>query len=105
MPSRPNMYRPIPATVRSTVAQRGYGARWQRESKIFLRLHPICECDDCKASGDVVASEVVDHDPPHRGDMVKFWDVSTWRAMSKRCHDRKTARYDGGLGNPRKEIQ
>jgi prophage lambdaSa04, HNH endonuclease family protein len=28
-----------------------------------------------------------------------FWDKTNWQAMSKRCHDRKTAREDGGFGN------
>jgi 5-methylcytosine-specific restriction protein A len=32
--------------------------------------------------------------------MKLFWDRANWRAMSKQCHDRKTAREDGGFGNP-----
>ncbi len=64
-----------------------YTYRWQQASKGFLRRHPLCECWECKRLKRVRASNVVDHDPPHRGDFDKFWDRSTWRAMSKRCHD------------------
>jgi 5-methylcytosine-specific restriction protein A len=44
-------------------------------------------------------ASVVDHIVPHRGDMALFWDRSNWQAMSKLCHDRKTARENGGFGN------
>ncbi|MCB4811684.1 HNH endonuclease [Methylovorus menthalis] len=40
---------------------------------------------------------VVDHIKPHRGDMALFWDRNNWQAMAKECHDRKTAREDGGF--------
>jgi 5-methylcytosine-specific restriction protein A len=29
--------------------------------------------------------------------MGLFWDSSNWQAMAKVCHDRKTARQDGGF--------
>jgi 5-methylcytosine-specific restriction protein A len=42
----------------------------------------------------------VDHRVPHRrGDLALFWDRTNWCAMSKPCHDAKTAREDGGFGN------
>lgn len=78
---------------RPTASQRGYGARWQRESARFLEEHPFCVC------GNAHRSEVVDHIKPHRGDQELFWDQSNWQAMAKACHDRKTARTDGGFGN------
>jgi 5-methylcytosine-specific restriction endonuclease McrA len=71
--------------------ERGYTYKWQQASKAFLEKHPLCQCPDCEAGEKrVTPATVVDHDPPHRGDMVKFWDRSTWRAMAKACHDRKT---------------
>jgi 5-methylcytosine-specific restriction protein A len=79
---------------RPSAAVRGYGRDWQRLSKAFLADHPLCECDDCKAGGLVTPAEVVDHVIPHRGNQRLFWDRSNWRAMSKRCHDRKTASCD-----------
>lgn len=75
-----------------------YTYRWSQASKAFLVKHPLCECSDCKAAGRIVASEVVDHIKPHCGDFNLFWDRSNWQAMSKPCHDRKTATEDGGFG-------
>jgi len=55
----------------------------------------------CQARGLVVVATIVDHIKPHRGDMVMFWDSSNWQPLCKPCHDRKTAREDGGYGNQR----
>ncbi len=85
--------------ARKSAHKRGYTKKWQRASKAFLRANPLCQCEECKASGRVVAATVVDHIVPHRGDMKLFWDRSNWQAMSKKHHDRKTAREDGGFGN------
>jgi len=63
-----------------------------------LRIHPICECKDCKKSGRIIAAEVVDHVIPHKGSYELFWDPNNHQAMSKRHHDRKTALEDGGFG-------
>lgn len=86
---------------RATAAQRGYGSRWRKASAAFLRAHPLCQCDECQEGKlRVRASVVTDHKVPHRGDMRLFWDSSNWQALSKTCHDAKTAREDGGFGNP-----
>lgn len=86
---------------RGTAAQRGYGYRWQKASKAWLHAHPLCQCDDCdEGRKRLLAASVVDHYIPHKGDMKLFWDTSNWRSMSKACHDRKTARENGGFGNP-----
>ena len=83
---------------RGSSTQRGYGYRWQKTSKAFLRAHPMCQCPNCK-EGELrlMAAEVVDHIIPHRGDMTLFWDPANWQAMSKKCHDTKTAKQDGGF--------
>lgn len=70
-----------------------YGTLWRRESKAFLRDHPYC-ADGCGG-----LATVVDHIRPHRGDPVLFWDKDNWQALTKRHHDAKTAREDGGGGN------
>ena len=77
--------------VRS-VSGRGYGSAWQKASKAFLQAHPWCE--ECKQQGKYVNATVVDHVVPHRGDQKLFWDQSNWRALCKKCHDRKTGRED-----------
>ncbi len=84
---------------RGTAYQRGYGPRWQAASRGFLRAHPLCQCPECDEGRlRILPSEVTDHIIPHRGDMKLFWDSKNWQAMSKVCHDKKTAREDGGFG-------
>ena len=97
---------------RGTAHERGYDSKWRKAREGFLRNHPLCECNECLASGRLIASAVVDHTIPHRlkeakdsGDpeaiakaIALFWDRKNWKAMSKACHDRKTAREDGGFG-------
>jgi 5-methylcytosine-specific restriction enzyme A len=78
-----------------------YGYRWRQRRAAFLMSRPLCECDECRSSGRVLAAEVVDHITPHQGDPALFWDETNWQPMSKRCHDRKTATIDGGYGNRR----
>ena len=73
---------------RPSAAKRGYGSRWQRLSKAYLRRHPLCV--RCKAQGRFTAATVVDHIIPHRGDPHLMWDESNWQALCKSCHDRKT---------------
>lgn len=64
-----------------------YDYRWQKARAAFLMLHPLCKCFECVALNRVRLATVVDHDPPHRGDPMKFWDRTSWQAMAKRCHD------------------
>lgn len=73
---------------RGTAAQRKYGARWQRARKAYLARHPLCI--ECKADGRLVASTVVDHVIPHRGDYERFWDESNWAALCATHHNAKT---------------
>lgn len=75
-----------------------YGAAWRKARAIYLRNHPLCMCDACRSAGLVVPATVVDHITPHRGDVRLFWDRENWQSLSKPCHDRKTAREDGGFG-------
>jgi 5-methylcytosine-specific restriction enzyme A len=85
-------------TLSST--KRCYTYAWQVASKAFLAKHPFCECDDCIKSGyKRLIADVVDHKVPHRGDMRLFWQHSNWQAMHHTCHNRKTAKEDGGFGN------
>ncbi|WP_407314424.1 HNH endonuclease [Desulfosporosinus sp. SB140] len=57
---------------------------------MFLSAHPWCE--DCLEHGNYEAATEVHHSIPHRGDKRIFWDKSQWRALSKRCHSKRTAR-------------
>jgi 5-methylcytosine-specific restriction protein A len=79
----------------------GYGARWQRASKQFLRENPLCrECGN-RTPPIIKGSQQVDHIIPHRGDMTLFWDRKNWQALCRSCHSRKTATEDGGFGRAR----
>lgn len=84
---------------RLSPSKRGYNAEWRRARLSYLAEHPLCECEECKRLGRELPAEVVDHIIPHKGDKALFWDRNNWQAMNKRCHDRKTAREDGGFGN------
>lgn len=88
--------------TRGSSSERGYTYRWQKESKAFLALHPLCQCELCREGTlRVRASTVVDHKIPHRGNERLMWDQTNWQAMAKECHDSKTAREDGGFGRGR----
>lgn len=87
---------------RGNSGERGYTSAWRKAREHFLRAHPLCMCDECRAAGLVVPATIVDHIVPHRGDKRLFWDRTNWQALSKPCHDRKTAREDGGFGRARK---
>lgn len=82
-------------------AERGYGARWQREREKYLRLNPLCVF--CRRDGRVVPATVVDHKTPHRGDMDLFWDCNNWQSMCGPCHSGEKQRQEnaeqrGGVG-------
>jgi 5-methylcytosine-specific restriction enzyme A len=78
--------RPSPSRV--------YGRRWEKLRRAYLASHPECEC------GCGYPAAVVDHRTPHNGDPVLMYDWDNLQAMTKACHDRKTAARDGGFGNP-----
>lgn len=87
-----DVHKPLhPEEIRSAF-ERGYGKRWQKESKRFLQAHPLCVL--CARNGRYVKATVVDHKTPHRGDPTLFWDQSNWQALCKSCHDHKTATED-----------
>ena len=75
-------------TDKRTTAARGYGGRWQRESKRFLREPENVLCGMCQAEGRTVAAQVVDHVIPHRGDPTLFWHRGNWQGLCKTHHSR-----------------
>jgi 5-methylcytosine-specific restriction protein A len=77
---------------RPSAAKRGYGSKWQRVSKAYLRKHPLCV--KCLAQGKFVTATVVDHIVPHRSDHYLMWSDTNWQALCKPCHDKKTGTED-----------
>lgn len=84
---------------RGSPRERGYSARWDTASKVFLANNPLCR--RCEAAGLLVPATVTDHIRPHRGDSELFWDPGNLQPLCKPCHDRKTACEDGGFGRSR----
>ena len=82
--------------ARPSARQRGYDARWQRETAEFLALPQNRYC----ACGCGRRANMVDHKIAHKGDPVLFWARSNWQPMNRRCNSRKAASREGGFGNP-----
>lgn len=74
-------------TDKRKTAERGYGGRWQRERAAFLKRAENALCVMCTAEGKTVASQVVDHIVPHRGDEAPMWDQTNWQPLCKPHHD------------------
>jgi 5-methylcytosine-specific restriction protein A len=100
MPDRAPLHRPLigfDAGASHTIdrAPRLYDQRrWRRVRAAYLARHPLCAC------GCGYPATVVDHRLPHCGDLAAMYDWNNLQAMTKACHDRKTASVDGGFGNP-----
>lgn len=71
---------------RPSAAKRGYGSKWQRASKTYLRKHPLCV--KCLAKGRFVTATVVDHIVPHRGDHYLMWSDTNWQALCMNLNER-----------------
>lgn len=98
MPSMPGTFRPQGARTRAETKReadgrrgsaraRGYTSAWDRAAKAYLAEHPLCEYALAEDPPRVVASTLVDHLYPHRGDADLFWDRGNWVATSKDFHD------------------
>ena len=59
--------------------------RWRRESRAFLRAHPLCRY--CEQQGRTSLATVLDHVRPHRGDEELFFRQANWQPLCKPCHD------------------
>ena len=82
-----------PEAVRSA-SGRGYGSRWQKVSKQFLRENKFCVMCLRESPPRYTLATVVDHIVPHRGDNHLFWDRGNWQPLCKRHHDIKTGNED-----------
>lgn len=68
----------------------GYGYKWRKESKAYLKANPLCA--DCEARGVIKLSQEVHHIQAHRGNMDLFWSRSNWSAVCSSCHSSRTAK-------------
>lgn len=90
MPTMPGYIQTRPSIPRLSAHRRGYTSRWQRQRAVFLAHNPLCVA--CRAKGEYVAANTVDHIQPHRGNRELFWDKDNWQALCEKCHNAKTAR-------------
>lgn len=91
-PRHPRPRRPDP---RASAARRGYGAAWRKMRAAFLRAHPTCQAPGCGRP-----SAHADHRKPRAAGGADH--PSNLVALCASCHSRKTAKRDGGFGNPRR---
>jgi 5-methylcytosine-specific restriction enzyme A len=92
----------IKPTERANANERGYTYEWQRASKRFLWLHPLCV--HCEKAGRYKLARCVDHVIPHKGDQQLFWDQANWQSLCLDCHNAKTLREKGKQPKPRIKI-
>ena len=111
MPTRAPVLRPHPRKPKTRGpihnGLRYDTAPWRTLRAQVLQEEPLCRCEEHKdatqpfgAKPDAPASEVVDHIQAHKGNAELFFQRTNLRGMSRRCHNRKTNRVDGGFGNP-----
>ncbi len=104
MPTAPPAHRaraveiPVAKPKRLKTSAQGYGWRWQQARLVHLRHEPLCR--ECAKVNRVEAGTDVDHIVSHRMDMGLFWDRSNWQTLCRSCHSKKTAKENGGWGNP-----
>ena len=89
-------------TNKRTTAERGYGGRWQRLSKQFLRQSENALCVMRKAEGTTKQAEVVDHITPHKGDQTLFWDPTNWQGLCRSHHSRDKQAEERGFKRRRR---
>lgn len=69
-------------------------SHWKNLRTLVLARDPVCKI--CERE----ASTVADHIRPHRGVWVDFVDMNNLQGLCEQCHGSKTAREEGGFGNP-----
>ena len=80
----------------SARARMYHTAAWRALRASQLEAFPNCQARSCTR-----AATVVDHVVAHGGSNSLFHDPANLQSLCKRCHDSKTARYDGGFGRAR----
>ena len=74
-----------------TANARGYTYEWQRYRLQFIADHPLCAI---RGDGCTLATEIVDHITPHRGDRELFCNPDNHQPACKHCHDTHKQRQE-----------
>lgn len=74
---------------RGSSQDRGYDARWRRESQSHLAAHPLCEYCEHGVFGpvSVTPAELTDHLYPARDYPALFWVPANRASSCRHCHD------------------
>ncbi len=64
--------------------------RWQRLRRLKLQRDPLCQCDECAATGATNVATDVDHVVSIR-DGGECWSIDNLASLSHEHHARKTA--------------
>lgn len=69
-----------------------YGTRrWRRRAAEQLQREPLCAFH--LQRGLTIAATVADHNPPHNGDELAFWE-GPLQSLCKACHDQDKQREE-----------
>jgi len=86
---------------RPSAGERGYNSRWRKASETYLSHRPLCAVQGCGAPSRVVDHRIAWHTGRTEEErQALFWDEGNWEPLCVRHHNSKTARQDGGYGNP-----
>ena len=83
-------YERKPDKDRPNSSQRGYGARWQKARRWYLKRHPLCQM--CEAEGRLTPATQVHHKIKHNGNYQLFWNRSLWVGLCASCHSKLTVK-------------
>lgn len=73
-------------------------AAWRKVRAHQLAIEPLCK--ECDKRGRVTVATVCDHIDGDCNNNPE--DGSNYQSLCRTCHATKTAREDGGWGNPRR---
>lgn len=94
-PRRQTLQRAAWAKKHAEEAAEFYGPEWRALRAQHLKLFPACV--DC---GKKDKNNHVDHIKPHKGDRSLLLDRNNLQTKCEKHHNSKTAKNDGGFGNP-----
>ena len=81
--------------ARGSARDRGYSTAWDKFSRSFRRMNPLCEY--CLSDGRTTPANVTDHDLPHEGDPDLFWN-NTFTSLCASHHNGEKARAEARMG-------
>lgn len=65
---------------------------WRRLRAYMLATYPLCQCDECKATGRLLEAKHVHHIKPRKERPDLALDPSNLLCVSHACHSRIEAR-------------